>query len=488
MKFSVRLLVGLLCVLYAAQAFAAQPPWPKIDKALAAWQGEKELLLVTAEQNPLESPTVQEILEQVLIRGFAVRTSDKVVTSGKGLVLELRDGNGGGTAFLRRGSDSAIIAFERHTVVVSAPPAAAAPAPVPAMLPPQQATESSPVTVQATRTVSSLPGPLPLPGSPRSLAVLTDTPDEGLDIALQSDAGVERFRLRDNLLQPLGSYTVDHRSMRALYLEAGDPDKDGETELAAVWADDTRGIYAGTDSQPQSTIFEVAGRGFAALSGPRAFIRLTGDFGVAQYRDRYALVQGPVLPLQFTGETWQTGTEAVAWAGGNLFETTPINAGAALQWTADKHLRLVSLQNGTPVAGGTLLYDLGEFEGARIAVPLENPEYRSGFSKEDMVRETWVTLPPRIVVDTDGTAYTIRRERSTGLPLIGKPSGHDNLVALRWTGDRFTVSELFPGVEAFIIDFALVKRQGRVDAALLLLNKKPDAGGEAYLQLVPFAR
>lgn len=99
MKFSVRFIVGMLCVLYAAHAFAAQPPWPKIDKALAAWQGDKEMLLVSPQQNPLESPAVQKLLEQILMHGFAVRTGNKVVSNAKGLILELRDSSGGELIF-----------------------------------------------------------------------------------------------------------------------------------------------------------------------------------------------------------------------------------------------------------------------------------------------------------------------------------------------------------------------------------------------------
>lgn len=274
--------------------------------------------------------------------------------------------------------------------------------------------------------------------------------------------------------------------MRALYLEAGDPDKDGKRELAAVWADDTQGIYAGTDSQPRSTILESNERGFRSSDGPQAFIRLQGMRAVAQYRGTFTLVRGPVLPLQFSGKSWKTEKKVISWGKGNLFDTTPISEEVALRWSADQHLSLVSLQNGTPVAGGTLLYDLGNFEGARIAVPLENPQYRSGFSKEDVVRETWSSLPPRIAIDANGTAYTIRRERSMGLPLLRKPTGHDNLVALSWNGNRFTVSELFPGVEAFILDFALIQQQGQIQGALLLLNQKPDGSGKAFLQRVPF--
>ncbi|APG24808.1 hypothetical protein [Syntrophotalea acetylenica] len=486
MRISVRLVAALICLLCVVPAFAASIPWPRIDRALSAWQGQKELLLVTATKSPFSTAAGQATLEQLLMHGFAVRTGDQVPSGGRGLVLELKDNDGGAMAFLRRAVDGAIIAFERH-----APPAGEAPveqpvaAPLSAARPVPAVVPSSAVPAASRPASSNLPGPLSLPGRPRSLAWLADAGEQGLDLAVLTDEGVQPYRLQQNLLHPWGPYVHGHPAWRALYLEAGDPDRDGDPELVAVWADDTRGIYAGTDSRPRAVVFEQAGRGLSASPGPRAFVRLQDKLGFVQYRGNHSLYQGPVVALDTSGKSWNAGQKAVAWAGGNLFETTPIGQQQALQWTADQQLRLVSRQDGAPLAGGSLLYDFGEFVGPRVAVPLETPEYRAGFGKEDMVRETWHSLPPRVVVDADGTAYTIRRERSTGLPLIGKPTGRDKLVAVRWSGDRFAVRELFAGIEAFILDFALVKQQGKVSAALLLLNQKADGSGEAYLQRVP---
>ncbi len=490
MKLPIRCLIVLFCLLISSPAFATNVPWPKIDNALADWQGAKELLLVSTADSPLETVAVQEVLEQILLHGFAVRTASESTAGESGLILELRENKDSNIAILRRAADTAIIAFERHsltTLPAVAPPAApkaAIAAPVVQTTTPLVA---APIVVAEPRRVSNLLGPVPLPGRPHSLAFLAETADQGLELALQSDSGVQRYHLQDNVLQPLGAYTTGSKALRALYLESGDPDGDGHTELAAVWADDLKGIYEGTDSQVTSTILESDHLGFTASNGPHAFVRLIGDKGLMQTRGTYTIWNGPVLPLSQKDQIWQADSEPVSWAHSNLFDITPLDDTTALQWTADKQLRLVALDSGLPLPGGTLLYDLGEFVGPRIAVPLETPEYRSGLSKEDMVRETWWTLPPRISVASDGTAYTIRRERSMGLPLVGKPSGQDHLVALHWNGQRLIVTDPFPAMEAFILDFALVEHQGKVKSVLLLLNKKPDGSGDAYLQLVSMA-
>lgn len=487
MKLPIRCLIGLFCLLITSPSLAAGIPWPKIDKALTDWQGAKEMLLVSSADSPLETVAVQEVLEQVLQHGFAVRTSSEPTAGGSGLILELREGRDSNMAILRRASDTAIIAFERQApatlpaVTPPATPRTAAAAPVVQTTAPKVA---APIVVVETRNISDLPGPVPLPGHPRSLAFLMETAGHGLELALQNDSGVQRYHLRNNVLQPLGAYTTASNAIRGLYLESGDPDNDGQRELAAVWADDLQGIYEGTDSQLRTTILETAPQGFAASTGPQAFMRLIDNKGLVQNRGTYTLYNGPVRSLNAADQGWEAGGQPVTWAHSNLFDITPLDDSTALQWTADKQLRLVALDSGLPLPGGTLLYDLGEFVGPRIAVPLETPEYRSGLSKEDMVRETWSTLPPRISVASDGTAYTIRRERSMGLPLVGKPSGQDHLIALHWNGQRLMVTDPFPGMEAFILDFALVEREGHVKSALLLLNKKPDGNGEAYLQLV----
>ena len=204
-----------------------------------------------------------------------------------------------------------------------------------------------------------------------------------------------------------------------------------------------------------------------------------------QVRGTQRLLDGPVLPLSLQGRAWRQATSPLPWGGGDLFETTPINDRHGLRWRPDGSLQLVVMATEHPVTGGVLLQDLGEFHGPRLAVRLANPEYRAGMGKEDVVRERWQALPPRITVQADGSAFTIQRGRSAGLPLLGKPSGQDRLVHLAWTGQRLVMQQPFAGVDAHILDFTLITEGNRVTAAVLLLNERPDGSGQAYLQWVP---
>jgi len=125
------------------------------------------------------------------------------------------------------------------------------------------------------------------------------------------------------------------------------------------------------------------------------------------------------------------------------------------------------------------LEDLGDFEGPGVAVRLKDPEYRTGF--DDMVAEEFFFLPRRMTRGMGGKTYTIDRgRRMPELALLGSPSGRDSVVRLSWNGRSLDLERPFPGVDYFILDFALLERS--VDsAAILLLNDKPDGSGKAWL-------
>jgi hypothetical protein len=130
--------------------------------------------------------------------------------------------------------------------------------------------------------------------------------------------------------------------------------------------------------------------------------------------------------------------------------------------------------------GGRLLEDFGTFQGGQIAVRLKEPEYRSGFEKEDKVMEAYTLLPPRLVRSGDNAMITISRGRKSGIFLFGQQSGEDRLVRLLKTADDFVLEYPFPSVKSFITDFAILPGKNG-SGALLLLNDKEDASGQAYL-------
>ncbi len=127
--------------------------------------------------------------------------------------------------------------------------------------------------------------------------------------------------------------------------------------------------------------------------------------------------------------------------------------------------------------------DFTALSGPEVAVRLETPEYRSGFEKEDQVKETYYPLPGRVAIGSDGAAYTVQRGRTEGVPMFGKPSGRDAVGRVVRDGERLLLEHPFAAVEAFILDFALVERSGPSLDALLLLNEKEDGSGRAYLLL-----
>ena len=491
MKKCPHIIILTLLLLATPGLTAMAGNWPKIAAALQRWQGPKELLLRSTEADPLASAPVREVLELALEQGYAVRLKEQGTGPGAALILELRSEGVRQQAVLTRAGDGAFLALERHPADPPPAPVVVAPATVATAhaavaVPPAPIAAAPPVPAAIPDPGDLAPGPVALRDRPRSLALLGGGTATGVELLLQTDEGLQRVRLHGIDLQPLGRTALPAGGLRALYLDGRKGESTQTTTLLGVWAEDRRGIYEGTDSWPHSWLMEIDGESLALHAGPpKAFVRLAGDQGQMQARGTHSLLAGPVFPVALDAQTWRQETAPLPWAKGNLFETTPINDRHGLRWRTDGTLQLVDMATGQPVTGGTLLQDLGEFHGPRLAVRLANPEYRSGMGKEDVVRERWQALPPRVAVQADGSAFTIQRGRSAGLPLLGKPSGQDRLVLLAWTGQRLVMQQPFAGVDAHILDFALVTDGDRVTAAVLLLNERPDGSGQAYLQWVP---
>lgn len=493
MKKCLHIMILTLLLLAMTGWTAMAGNWPKIAAALQRWQGPKELLLRSTEADPLVSGPVREVLELALEQGYAVRLKEQASPPGAALILELRSEGARRQALLTRAGDGAILALERHPsdpppvpVPVAVAPAPVATAPAAMAVPPAPVAAAPPVPAAIADPGDLAPGPVALRDRPRSLALLGGGTATGVELLLQTDEGLQRMRLHGIDLQSLGRTALPAGGLRALYLDGRRGEGTHTATLLGVWAEDRRGIYEGTDSWPHSWLVEMDGDNLALHAGPpKAFVRLAGNQGQMQARGIHTLLEGSVFSVALDAQTWRQATTPLPWAKGNLFETTPINDRHGLRWRQDGSLQLVDMATGQPVTGGTLLQDLGEFHGPRLAVRLANPEYRSGMGKEDVVRERWQALPPRIAVQADGSAFTIQRGRSAGLPLLGKPSGQDRLVVVAWTGQRLVMQQPFAGVDAHILDFTLVTDGDRVTAAVLLLNERPDGTGQAYLQWVP---
>lgn len=463
--------------------------WPNIERSLQDWQGAKQVLLRSSIADPLLSPLVQDLLEELLSAGFTVVPGTQQAVAEQGLMLDLRISDTAEVLALRRAEDGAIIAFERHTIAAApAAPVAAAPV-LPAgreVAVQPSAAVTAPVLVGGSVKASPgqpagpLYGPLEVAGQPRSLVVLSGGGVEDLELALLFDGKLVRYRLEEFGLTAVGEFGPSLPAGRALHLDAADLDGDGSRELAAVWVEDVQGIYQGTDSLPHGWLLD---EDLQPVAGEQAaFLRLHGGQAVLQKRGPHVPFGGPVMALSRQGDTWGADEEPLAW-GGNLFASTPFDERLALGKDERGRLQLMDRKQGRPLPGSLLLQDLGSFAGPQFAVQLETPQYRSGFSKEDMVREEYHVLPARLTVAADGKAYTVRRGRSAGLPLLGKPSGQDRVVRVARRGNQLLLEQPFAGVDAYILDFALLERAGRQPLAVLLLNDSEDGSGRAYLMI-----
>ncbi|APG27985.1 hypothetical protein A7E78_09130 [Syntrophotalea acetylenivorans] len=470
--------------------------WPNIERSLQGWQGEKQVLLRSSLADPLMSPLVQDLLEDLLSEGYTVLPVEAKAVAKSGLMLDLRITDGNEILALRRAEDGAIIAFERRSVqalpsavevkepVVSqmVPPAVVQPVAVAATTVPSAAVTPVPsgatTVVRRESVTGPLYGPLALSGQPRNLALLAGEEIKGLQLGLLYDEKLVHYRLGEFGLESVGEFSPELGTKRALHLDAADLDDDGTRELAVLWAEDVQGIYQGTDSKLHAWLLAADMKPLVAdLSG---YLRLSGQQAALQKRGPYTPFKGPVLGLGQQAGEWTVGDKPLDW-GGTIYATTPLDQRLALGNDKQGRLQLVDRKHGRPLPGGLLLQDLGDFSGPQVAVSLENPQYRSGFSKEDLVREEYHALPSRKAVAGDGSVYTVRRGRSAGLPLVGKPSGQDRIVRVVPQDNRLLLEEPFPGVDAYILDFALLERPGKHPAVILLLNDREDGKGAAHL-------
>lgn len=472
-QWKVLLLLVLLGGLWSVPALSGE--WPKIEAALSSWEGSKTLLLRSDLADPLASPVIQGLLVDLLEKGFLVTPGTAKSTVRDGLILDLRPAGEGQALALSRGKDGAIIAYEKSAGVS---PSLIIPSATTALVSAAAVSDTAP-RLDATSEPGS--GPIELSGHPKNIALLGMSAGEGMDFALLYDHGLDSYRLQGTALQLLDQYHPNLSSARALHLSSGDLTGDGRKEIAAVWAQDVVGIYEGTDSQLYGRILSREGEKLTPLSPDLSgYLRIVGAKGYLQNRGPYAPFVGPVLPLIKTAGEFRPDSQGVAWAGADLYQATPLDNKTALVRSPEGNLLLRSMSTGKAYPGSVLLRDFSAFTGPQVAVRLETPEYRSGFGKDDRVKEAFFPLPGRIALGADGAAYTVLRGRSLGLPVFGKPSGRDVVGRVVRDGERLSLEKPFAEIETFIIDFVLLSESKR-PGVLLLLNEKPDGSGRAYL-------
>ncbi|GAB4256176.1 hypothetical protein [Deferrisoma sp.] len=433
--------------------------WADVARVLEGWRGEKTATIRTG-SDLLAAPETRALLRRFTERGFAVIPAAPEGHPSTGLVVDVRREGERWIAAVRRASDGAFLALDEAG-------------------PPEPGPEGAPPAPRPAGQAAPAPGPSPERPPAARTVELSDRPRGlcavGGEIALLYDDRVVRAALGTDGLRELARFPAPVRPSRALWIDAGDADGDGTPELAVTWAEDVAQVYEGTDSRPRSVVLTWPGLEPASEVLP-GYLRIVGGRALFQRRGRFSAFEGPVSALAPEGGRWQVRGAADWLADHALYEATPLPDGRWLSHRPGERWRLQG-PGGTP-GRGVLLADLGPFPGPAVAVRLETPEFRSGFEKEDRVTERWVGLPRRVIVDpATGSIYTIRRGRSPGLPLVGRPSGADAVVRLEPGGGGLAAEEPYGRVELFVLDFALLDGGGTV----LLANEREDGRGAAFL-------
>lgn len=493
-----------LCVAFGVTLCSAAlaATWPQIESRLATWDGAKEVQL-PAGIDPLEDPHFAPVVEMLLSEGYAVHTAEQKNAT-DGLILKQHEGDSGTRLILSRARDGALLALEplespssnetdraqsAEARVLSTASVSRAPAETLRI-------ESTPRA--KTMKVGSAAPPVAggevlvdMPGTPRSIATWAAPKADAREFHLFAlyDARLVHFCYRSGNLEQIAEFTPPTRVSRALRLECSDLDGDGVPELAPVWVEDVYSVDEGTESHLHSWVVEVDSDGsLAARSADlEGYLALVEEQLYLQERGEYSAFTSEVYEVEYGGETYRRSATPVAEAQQWVLNHArwPDNK-RVLIWNDDQRLVLAARASGSKEDGlystGTLLSDFGTYVGARIYIPLEEPEYRSGFSAHDKVMARKVDVPRRLHPHGDAL-YTLARGREAGMPLVGKPSGGDKLVQINAVNTGLQAHFPFAPVDAFILDFDLIETPDGDLGAILLLNEKEDGTGKAYLQV-----
>lgn len=465
-----RILGALILMLLLSAGVCASASWPKIGAALDSWSGMKKISLRTSLADPFASQVVQDLLEALLDRGYSVTNLPVTAEVSEGLVLDLRlTGNRPSVTLSKPGGT--ILAFERQAAEV-------APRLPPVATPSLQSPPEKPLGNIADLSVPT--GPIELPGQPRQVALLSDPDGDGAQVALLGNDSLKVYRVSMQGLEPMASYPSPGGEFRALHLDVT-PHDQGEVRIAAVWGEDIQDIYDGTDTRLHGRIFTLQQKTIRPVSEDLGgYLRFYEGKGYFQERGAHQLFAGTVVPLTEEKGRFEPGKSALTWWK-NLLADTPIALGEMLELEGNGSAHLVSGTTGQKPSAGQLLENLGPFRGPQVAIRLKDPEYRSGLGKEDRVTETYYHLPTRAIPGPPNSIYTVNRQRTPGLPLVGKATGKDAIVSIVRSPQGLRLDHPFSGVEAYIEDFSIYENASGVAVAILLVNEKEDGSGKAYL-------
>lgn len=498
----------IVCVLLCVTTVVSAASWPQVENRLQQWHGAKEIALPQG-VDPFEDELFAPVAEAALMQGYMVLPDGVSTTTG--LVFSVRETSRGQLLVLKRGEDGAILAMEK--MQPNAPAAVlstsniATPRATTPMVPTRPLAPQPTHTVQSVRLATSAVSVSPvmtatsstlsvqhvaqpvaqaelmfeLDGAPVQV-VAWPIGDGVVDLYVMYDDYVQRLRSDGQQLQMLERFTPSVSPTRALRLDIGDMDGDHQPELAAVWAEDIRGVSDGTNSMIHSWVLSLNDNGLHAVSDDLSgYVSLSGQQARLQKRSEFSAFTPEVYVLNLNDGVIVVSDEPVRHDTRLLFNQLewPDNQ-SALVWNDDDRLMLVAKSQNTRIAGSTLLTDFGRYQGPMVSIPLQDPEYRSGFSAGDRVMAREVVLGRRLI-QQQGSVFTLVRGRSEGLPLVGRPSGVDRLVKIDRVENGLSAGYPFAAVEAFMIDFSVYGQNGF--EAIVLLNEKADGSGRSYLRM-----
>jgi hypothetical protein len=465
-RYTFLIVVGVWLTIGISSAVAA---WPKNEASLKDWQGEKSVNLKTHIDDPLASSEVHNLIQRLIVLGYRVTLNAQ--NQNQALILDFRIQGQTSVLLLTQAADGVILALEQRRAIPQAPD------------------KQQPALAMAA---SKLPGQqtsfLALNTSQKRLTYLGRSAD-GVShrIALLSDYSVSVYELSDRFsLEKVADFTPSIPNLKALYVDSGDLDNDGNPEVVVVWAENNLGDYDGINSQLHSWILSLnAGELEVQSDDLEAFARLHDGKVYLQSRGRFHPFKEGVYTLNKSDRGFVASSSPVPWGDGDLYQLTPIDGDDAISWVEKNKLLKVARHNGTMLSANTYIEDLGIVNKPDVAVRLETPEFRSGFAITDQIRERYYPLSRRVVIDKNNErTFTIQRGRKPER-FLGEATGSDSVVSIHWADDAGYISRPFPSVDAFILDFSLVplaKSKSPIQT-ILLLNEHEDGTGKSYLHI-----
>jgi hypothetical protein len=521
-KWGVGFVGVLLGIALGTAAFAA---WPQVEKRLDTWDGVREVHL-PAGTDPVDDPIFAPLVGMLLDKGYAVHTRPSQDTQ-EGLILTRHEGPDGERLLLTRARDGALLALEplassasdvasRDQGIATQEDAQAAQrekntsnGAAARVLSTSQSSGRRTEQVQALhiesgaqersmRVSGTYAGPAGadallshIPGNPRSIASWAEPEASAHTFHLFAlyDTRLVHFIWRSGDLEQISEFTPPVQVSRALRLECSDLDGDGDPELAPVWVEDIYSVDEGTESRLHSWIVEVDADGemMADSADLEGYLALMDEKLYLQQRGGYRAFEPDVYALEFADGTYRRSAAPVTRTRHWIFNHARWpDQKRVLIWNDDQRLVLAARSGAEAETNyrstGTLLSDFGTYAGVSIYVPMEEPEYRSGFSAHDKVMAREVPVPRRMHACNDAL-FTLARGREAGMPLVGRPSGRDRLVQIDLAPSGLQARFPFAPVDAFILDFDILERADGTRQAVLLLNEEADGNGRAYVQV-----